>query len=783
MRNKKKFNRKVLKLKEELTDTEIFGSIGYVNLLKSVSKEISFDDFEEILTYECPEEPHMGWCDGQRIGINVGNEITKGFQTVKLRHDSIIGILGHECGHKNFSNHFLREKYIKGIIEEGKLYPHLPLPENEMEGLHLAQIREYLKEKDKVALAVLAEVAAYINNVLEDYYIEEKMSALYPGSIRMGILQNRTRNVERIPSLSYQIAQEYEEYAIILNLLSQYTLSQTINNWDGYSGELIEVLNRCKPMIDKAITNEGESVRFIATNQLLLKIWNFLGKKIEEIKTSIKDSEEQTAQETDETSASIQEDNQESDPFLEQAMKEFGRQFANKIQMQDEQEQQLEQGEPPKDVPWDGGCDDEKEQGKTEDSNTETEICKKEQRETQSAEALTDEQDQTISDESMDSTGFMFSANEANDSENSDETDDTYNTEDGTGNDKIQTKEEKIDGVGESTDIRGSLVATEENEVNVDDALMDILLGLATEKAEKQSENMILSELIEQIHSMPFTSPNEEVQKLLVRSNEINEVDRKAYEAVAGSVKKVMKRLRTKLIPILEKKENNAERGLFIGKQLDASHILNPQGKIFQKKNQPEEELDTVIGVLVDQSASMSDYKRLEYAKLTALCLYEFSCYTGIPIIIYGHHTDGYEHRRLQDETVYLHTYVEFESSFHDKYRIMGMKANGANRDGTALSFLGERLSKRTERAKILVLICDGLPNSNGYRGEAAKEDLRNIKRMLNKQGILLLVAAIGMDKDKIKDIYQESYLDISDIEQMPTEITKQVMKRIRRIL
>ena len=51
----------------------------------------------------------------------------------------------------------------------------------------------YFREKHAPALTLLSEMASFVQNMLEDAYVERKMCKMYPGSIRRGILQNRVR--------------------------------------------------------------------------------------------------------------------------------------------------------------------------------------------------------------------------------------------------------------------------------------------------------------------------------------------------------------------------------------------------------------------------------------------------------------------------------------------------------------------------------------------------------------------------------------------------------------
>ncbi len=220
------------------------------------------------------------------------------------------------------------------------------------------------------------------------------------------------------------------------------------------------------------------------------------------------------------------------------------------------------------------------------------------------------------------------------------------------------------------------------------------------------------------------------------------------------------------------------ERHLFFGSQMDFQALYDPGNRIYRNL-EIVRKVNTAVALLIDLSGSMSG-ERIEQARLCALCLYEFCRSAGIPILIYGHHIDK-THRRVQDETVFLHSFAEFDPDRNDRYRIASMHVNGCNRDGAALCFVGEKLAKRPEKIKLLFSISDGLPNATRYRGEKAEEDLLHIKESLEKKRITVLTAAIGSDKAAIQRIYKEGFLDISDLEQLPFLLPKQIMMRIKR--
>lgn len=191
------------RIKEEqkkLSPSQVFFSEGYRKLFRDLANEVAGEKLEQLLLYQSTEDGLAGWNDGKRIGINIGNLITGSFLELEQKSDSLIGILGHECGHARFTDSVLRKVYVQNMLA-GVWYPDAPEPENEDEEKALNEMDTCLAGKNPVVVPLLTECASYISNLLNDVYIEEKMCSLFPGSIKKGILINRRRNVEWIPPL------------------------------------------------------------------------------------------------------------------------------------------------------------------------------------------------------------------------------------------------------------------------------------------------------------------------------------------------------------------------------------------------------------------------------------------------------------------------------------------------------------------------------------------------------------------------------------------------------
>ena len=110
----------------------------------------------------------------------------------------------------------------------------------------------------------------------------------------------------------------------------------------------------------------------------------------------------------------------------------------------------------------------------------------------------------------------------------------------------------------------------------------------------------------------------------------------------------------------------------------------------------------------------------------------------------------------------------------------MDMSASCGNRDGAALRYAAERLMTRPEAIKLLIIISDGQPAGENYYGTEAEADLRGIKKEYTAKGIQLFAAAIGSDKPNIQRIYGDGFLDITNLEKLPVNLGKLIIRQIK---
>lgn len=321
---------------------------------------------------------------------------------------------------------------------------------------------------------------------------------------------------------------------------------------------------------------------------------------------------------------------------------------------------------------------------------------------------------------------------------------------------------------------------TQNDEHGLEAKLSEILNEIASEQVNRMEEHELKQELQSALHKIEFDKIHKECQFKIHRSETVEPEREEAYLKIKPEIKRISKKLCQSIEHILIKQEGGIESGLYMGKRMTGSKLWRMDGKVFEKRSLPIEDFSIAMAVLVDVSGSMGSYDRIDYARKASLVLYDFCRKLSIPIMVYGHSTH-YGGWPASQEYVDILAYADFESGDgKDHLRIMDMDTIGSNRDGVAIKFVGERLLKREEEIKLFILISDGMPAAKCYSGEIAKKDIQNVKRDLEKRGIQFYAAAIGDDREQIEAIYEDGFLNISDLDAMPMKLARLLTSQIK---
>lgn len=745
--------------RSKITDRQFFSSRllagHFEDLAAAQTKRYHYNRRVRVNLYWKPKEPHLASTDNLFIRVNAGNPMVTKVKGRENRYQIVCGLFAHELGHVLYTD-FLAGQTHANYLAGYRWYPYPPDLKTTADAHKEKAFWSYVKADPK-NLEMVQLIAHHIGNVIEDGYIENRMLVNFPGTLGYGLERLREQHFESISTVTQLIEQENDGsrhiFESILQLMLSYAKFGEIKYGDEPLGdERIQTVFSLISEIDSALMSRSGKERLNAVNMTLIRCWDYIEDFCEVCKKRQEEAEASGG------TAGIAE-----------TLSEILQSIAGSSNIGEGSSTPVPEAS--------GGTEESATAGKRAQTHADAENSTEPPEENAEGEGVSQtepEQEENASESGEDnatSEGEMSPAMDSGLGSGKQEVSDTEK-----GRIPYQQSESLSEPVGGTTETNDAYEREQYDRAAAD--IERILDKMAEKAACEQLESERIQELNDVAQNISYGNIHSGVN---IRVNRIASVDEELmeqYDTISAPLISISRQLQKSLVRQLkESRRGGKQTGLIMGRRLDAHALCRNDGKVFYKNSLPNEIPELAVGLLLDESGSMCSCDRSTYARASAIILYDFCQSLDIPVMVYGHSTDY----SSDGHTVELYSYAEFDGFDHDdKYRLMDISARGSNRDGAALRFVAERLSKRPETVKILILVSDGQPADIGYGGSAAEEDLRGIKQEYQRKGILFVAAAIGDDKQNIERIYGDSFLDITDLNQLPVKLTAVVKRHIR---
>ena len=717
--NHKKVKQLIQQKRGRITDQEFFTSrllaLHFEDVAAAQTKRYGASRRVRVRLLWQPDNTDLAYTDNLHITINAGNPAITEFPTREERYQMVCGLFAHELGHCLYTD-FLAQQTYRNNLSACRWYPEKPKLARVQDVKNEGEFWEYAQE-DPQNLALLGRVAHEISNVLEDAAMENRVLERFPGTLGQALDFVRAwqwREMPTVTQLKEREAQGTPMFYCLLQLFLSYgKFGELKYGEEPLNEEHIQTVFELLPLLDDDLRATSGKNRWNTVNCILIRCWEHVREYLEALKRRFE--EEKSSGGTGSVFSQLEEE-------LSTLVGGSTRGEGSTAPI----------SEPGEEMPL-------PQPGKREKTRV---LALSTEGESLGEGAGGSAGKQEISPEE---TGRMPLV----------ETD--------------QVSEPLGGGIEVNRDYLPELSNTVEAE-------MERLLDTMAEKTVCQElEQDRLRELNQEAQSISYGDIHKGVAIRVNRMTEVPPEMVTQYNAIAGPLLAISKQLQKSLLRQLRDQQRGGKQtGLLMGRRLDAHALFRSDGKVFTKNALPIQPPEMAVGLLLDESGSMSSCDRATYARASAIILYDFCQALHVPVMVYGHTTGK--------DSVELYSYSEFDAiDREDQYRLVDISARGSNRDGAALRFVAERLSHRPEELKLLILVSDGQPADTGYYGTAAEEDLRGIQQEYRRKGILFVAAAIGDDKENIERIYGDSFLDITDLNQLPVKLT-QVVKRFLRV-
>lgn len=720
--NHKKVKQLIQQKRGKITDQEFFTSRllahHFEDMAAAQTKRYGASRRVRVRLLWQPDNTDLAYTDNLHITINAGNPAITEFPTREERYQMVLGLFAHELGHCLYTD-FLAQQSYRNALSACRWYPEKPKLARVQDVKNEREFWEYAKE-DPQNLALLGRVAHELCNVLEDAAMENRVLERFPGTLGQALDFVRAWQWREMPTVT-QLKERETQGTPMFYCLLQMFLSY---------GKFGELKYGAEPLSEEHIQTVFELLPLLDDDLRAASgkaRWNTVNCILIRCWEHVREYLEALKRRYEEKKAS-------------------GGTGSVFSQLEEELSTLV------------GGST--RGEGSTAPVSEESEEPSLPQPETR-------EKTRALAGEKLSAEGASPGENTG------DATGKQEITSEETGRMSLVETDQVSEPLGGGIEVNRDYLPELSNTV---EAEMERLLDTMAEKTVCQElEQDRLRELNQEAQSISYGDIHKGVPIRVNRMTEVPPEMVEQYNTVAGPLLAISKQLQKSLLRQLRDQQRGGKQtGLLMGRRLDAHALFRSDGKVFTKNALPIQPPEMAVGLLLDESGSMASCDRATYARASAIILYDFCQALRVPVMVYGHSTGG--------SGVELYSYSEFDAiDREDQYRLVDISARGSNRDGAALRFVAERLSHRPEELKLLILVSDGQPADTGYYGTAAEEDLRGIQQEYRRKGILFVAAAIGDDKENMERIYGDSFLDITDLNQLPVKLT-QVVKRFLRV-
>ena len=324
------------------------------------------------------------------------------------------------------------------------------------------------------------------------------------------------------------------------------------------------------------------------------------------------------------------------------------------------------------------------------------------------------------------------------------------------------------------------------NEFKMDEQLVDT-------DSDKQSSEKVIQKMNSKNGNneyQVFTNQFDEIAKaeILETNEEISKL-RKSLDQQLTSFQDLITKLANKLQRQLLAKQNRAwefdlEEGLLDSSKLTRI-IIDPQNSLSFKKEKDLEFKDTVVTLLIDNSGSMRG-RPITIAAICADILSRTLERCSVKVEILGFTTKNWKGGKSREEwnnknkpknpgrlndlrhIIYKSADAHWRQSKNNLGLMLKEGLLKENIDGEAISWAFNRIKKRKEERKILMVISDGAPVDDSTlsvnSGDFLEKHLKKIVKFIEtKTDIEILAIGIGHDVSR----YYSKAIKITDVQEL----------------
>jgi nitric oxide reductase activation protein len=276
-----------------------------------------------------------------------------------------------------------------------------------------------------------------------------------------------------------------------------------------------------------------------------------------------------------------------------------------------------------------------------------------------------------------------------------------------------------------------------------------------------------------------------EIPCVVVHAPPFTENDEETYSHWLTTLSPIQKRFVRVIQRYIAFKQTESSSWKSIGRVGKSLTHLTTEGdpRIFVKREEPSRKKDAAFHILVDCSGSM--YDKLEKVKEVVTLCHETFAELLIPHAVSGFWEENI--RSIHNKsTMYMLEAIPFQACFQPSIglNITSLKPQLDNRDGYAIRYAANQLTRRNEQYKFLLMFSDGDPAADGYTSYGISDTQRAVKWSMKRRiPVIHFFVTNGPISNNTMLALNQMYGKNSILIDEPSSMVKRTEAVLRRLL
>ncbi|HDV5885987.1 TPA: VWA domain-containing protein, partial [Staphylococcus aureus] len=261
------------------------------------------------------------------------------------------------------------------------------------------------------------------------------------------------------------------------------------------------------------------------------------------------------------------------------------------------------------------------------------------------------------------------------------------------------------------------------------------------------------------------------------------------YQELKQDVQYEIKDLIQIIKKTIEREQRDARFNLTKGRlQKDLINwFIDDQYKLFYKKQDLSKSFDATFTLLIDASASMHD--KMAETKKGVVLFHETLKALNIKHEILSFSEDAFDSDEHAQPNI-INEIINYDYSTFEKDgpRIMALEPQDDNRDGVAIRVASERLMRRNQHQRFLIVFSDGEPSAFNYSQDGIIDTYEAVE-MSRKFGIEVFNVFLSQDpitedvEQTIHNIYGQYAIFVEGVAHLPGHLSPLLKKLLLKSL